>query len=58
MQKSKVALVKCSSYDEETVYAAVLQGLELLGGIEVFIKKGVILRVTKESVLSEHLKSF
>ena len=37
---SKVALVRCDSYDEETVCAAVARGLTLLGGPQAFFKPG------------------
>ncbi|MDO5540419.1 MAG: DUF362 domain-containing protein [Eubacteriales bacterium] len=37
--KSKVILIPCSSYDEEEVYRAMKQGIEMLGGIERFVKK-------------------
>ncbi|RPJ52238.1 MAG: DUF362 domain-containing protein [Chloroflexi bacterium] len=36
--KSRVALVRCSSYDERTVAAAVQKGVGLLGGMEQFIQ--------------------
>jgi uncharacterized protein (DUF362 family)/Pyruvate/2-oxoacid:ferredoxin oxidoreductase delta subunit len=36
--KSKVALVRCSAYDEESVAAAVARGLELLGGAQAIVK--------------------
>jgi uncharacterized protein (DUF362 family)/Pyruvate/2-oxoacid:ferredoxin oxidoreductase delta subunit len=36
MQKSKVALVRCYSYNEEEVFAAFRQGVELLGGARQF----------------------
>jgi uncharacterized protein (DUF362 family) len=39
-KKTKVALVKCDSYDYEQVYDAVEAGLELLGGISNFVKEG------------------
>ena len=38
MEKSKVALIPCRNYDEETVYQALRQGLELLGGLGQFVK--------------------
>jgi uncharacterized protein (DUF362 family)/NAD-dependent dihydropyrimidine dehydrogenase PreA subunit len=38
--KSKVALVRCDSYDAENVETAVQRGLALLGGIETFIHAG------------------
>ena len=38
MPKSKVALVRCESYDESKVYKAVEEGLNLIGGISNFVK--------------------
>jgi uncharacterized protein (DUF362 family)/Pyruvate/2-oxoacid:ferredoxin oxidoreductase delta subunit len=40
MNKSKVALVRCDTYDEEQVYNAVSTGVDLLGGIARFAKPG------------------
>ena len=40
MLKSIVAVVRCDSYEEETVYAAVKRGLEFLGGIGAFAAAG------------------
>lgn len=40
MIRSKVALVRCESYDEEVVYAAVKKGVELIGGLASIIKGG------------------
>ncbi len=40
MQKSKVALVRCASYDEEVVYAAIKRGLELIGGARTYVEPG------------------
>jgi len=40
MNKSKVALVRCETYDEEEVFKAVQAGLDLLGGISQFTKPG------------------
>jgi uncharacterized protein (DUF362 family)/NAD-dependent dihydropyrimidine dehydrogenase PreA subunit len=40
MQKSKVAVVACESYDEEKVYTAVNRGLDLIGGIKTLVKTG------------------
>lgn len=37
--KSKVILLPCNSYREEFVYDNLKKGLELLGGLEAFIKK-------------------
>ena len=36
---SKVAIIPCSSYDRDTVYRAVKQGIELLGGVNHLLKK-------------------
>ena len=40
MNKSKVALVRCDTYDEEKVAKAVQHGFDLLGGIAQFAKPG------------------
>jgi uncharacterized protein (DUF362 family)/Pyruvate/2-oxoacid:ferredoxin oxidoreductase delta subunit len=40
MNKSKVALVACDSYDDALVYEAVKKALGLIGGIENFVKTG------------------
>jgi uncharacterized protein (DUF362 family)/Pyruvate/2-oxoacid:ferredoxin oxidoreductase delta subunit len=37
---SKVALIKCESYDGSDVHNAVQKGLDLLGGVSKFVKKG------------------
>lgn len=37
---NKVALVRCEEYTEQTVTAAIDQGLSLIGGLEQFIPKG------------------
>lgn len=38
--KSQVALVACDSYDEEKVYNDLKRGLDLLGGVSLFVKPG------------------
>ena len=38
--KSKVAIVKCEDYQEEKVYEAVRDSVDLLGGIGGFIRDG------------------
>ena len=38
MKKSRVALIKCDTYDDRQVYEAVEAGINLLGGISNFIK--------------------
>jgi uncharacterized protein (DUF362 family)/NAD-dependent dihydropyrimidine dehydrogenase PreA subunit len=47
LKKTKVAIVRCESYEEAKVYDAVKRGLELLGGIDLFIKQDdyVLLKV-------------
>ena len=40
MTKSKVAVVRCDSYDEALVYEAVKRGVDLLGGMGQFIRPG------------------
>ena len=37
--KSKVAVVKCASYERKDVFPAVSRGISLLGGIEKFVQK-------------------
>jgi len=48
MAKTKVAIIKCESYDEKLVYNAVKKGIELIGGIDLFVKKGenILLKVS------------
>ena len=45
--KSKVAIVRCSSYEPEEVKKAVTRGLDLLGGAQTFVKQGekILLKV-------------
>ncbi|MCF7885184.1 MAG: DUF362 domain-containing protein [Candidatus Marinimicrobia bacterium] len=52
-KKSKVALVKCDSYDQEKVNTAIARGLKLLGGIEQFIKPEDYV-LLKPNFLSDH----
>ena len=40
--KSKVAIVRCGSYNTEEVRKAVSRGLELMGGAESFVSQGEI----------------
>jgi uncharacterized protein (DUF362 family)/NAD-dependent dihydropyrimidine dehydrogenase PreA subunit len=62
MNKSKVALIRCESYDDEKVFEAVRKGIELSGGIDSFIKKGekivlkpnVLLGTTPEKGVTTH----
>lgn len=46
MNKSKVALVKCMSYDENEVNLAVKTAIELLGGLDKIMETKAL---TKES---------
>ena len=45
--RSKVAIVRCGSYNTEEVRKAVSRGLELMGGAESFVKQGekILLKV-------------
>ena len=38
--KSSVSIVKCQDYDEDRVLSALRQGIDLIGGIQTFVKKG------------------
>ncbi len=40
MDRSRVALIKCTDYDEEKVFLAVKKGIDLLGGVGQFVKPG------------------
>lgn len=40
MKKSKVALVKCTTYDVDEVFEAVRTGIDLLGGVSAFVSPG------------------
>lgn len=40
MDRSKVALVRCETYDPDAVYQAVRKGLDLLGGTASLVKSG------------------
>jgi len=37
---SKVALIKCPNYDEDEVKKSISKGIDLLGGLNKFFKKG------------------
>jgi len=45
--KSKVVLVRCESYEVELVRKAVARGMELMGGVQNFVKQGekILLKV-------------
>jgi uncharacterized protein (DUF362 family)/Pyruvate/2-oxoacid:ferredoxin oxidoreductase delta subunit len=38
--KSSVSIVKCLNYDEEKVLVALRQSIDLIGGIQTFVRKG------------------
>jgi uncharacterized protein (DUF362 family)/Pyruvate/2-oxoacid:ferredoxin oxidoreductase delta subunit len=38
--RSSVSIIKCQSYDEEEVLKGLRQAIDLIGGIETFVKKG------------------
>src|SRR4030042_3698659 len=38
--KSSVSIVKCQDYDEDKVLSGLRQSIDLIGGIQTFIKKG------------------
>ncbi|MFC2026804.1 hypothetical protein ACFLUX_02395 [Chloroflexota bacterium] len=40
MHKTKVALIRCDTYDDDQVLKAIQTGIDLLGGISVFVKSG------------------
>jgi uncharacterized protein (DUF362 family)/NAD-dependent dihydropyrimidine dehydrogenase PreA subunit len=62
MSQSKVAVVRCESYDEAVVYEAVKRGVDLLGGMEQFIRPGekillkpnILVGDTPEKAISPH----
>lgn len=40
MNRSKVALVRCDTYEQEAVHEAVQKGLDLIGGVSSLVKSG------------------
>src|SRR4030042_2621202 len=38
--KSSVSIVKCQDYDEDKVLSGLRQSIDLIGGIQTFVKKG------------------
>ena len=51
---AKVALVKCPSYDRDKVFDSVKRAVDLLGGVEAFVKPGAKVLV-KPNLLSARL---
>lgn len=66
MNKSRVALIKCDTYDDEQVYEAVQAGVNLLGGIHSFVRDGekivikpnVLVGAAPEKCISPHPSVF
>lgn len=66
MNKSKVALIKCDTYDDEQVFEAVQAGMNLLGGVHNFIgdgekiviKPNVLVGAAPEKCISPHPSVF
>ncbi len=54
MDKARVALVKCDSYDEDAVYGAVKSGLKLLGGAKQFVGPGERLLLKPNVLAGDH----
>ncbi len=52
-QKSKVVLVYCSAYEQESVNAAVQKGLSLLGGAQQFVQAGEKILIKPNLLLGE-----
>jgi uncharacterized protein (DUF362 family)/Pyruvate/2-oxoacid:ferredoxin oxidoreductase delta subunit len=40
MAKAKVSIIRCSNYSDESVLMAVKNAIDLLGGMEAFVKRG------------------
>jgi uncharacterized protein (DUF362 family)/NAD-dependent dihydropyrimidine dehydrogenase PreA subunit len=40
MNKSRVAVIKCTSYNDDEVLRSIKKGIELLGGVSQFVKPG------------------
>ena len=57
MEKSKVAVIKCNSYDKEEVYKAVKKGIGLLGGLKKFVNKKEKILLKPNLLLSRDLIS-
>ncbi len=66
MDKSKVVVLKCDTYDYEPVYDTVEKGINLLGGIANFVKEGekilikpnVLIGADPEKCISTHPSVF
>ena len=49
--RSTVALVRCDTYDPDAVYAAMRRGVELLGGLDRFVRPGELITL-KPNILA------
>jgi uncharacterized protein (DUF362 family)/Pyruvate/2-oxoacid:ferredoxin oxidoreductase delta subunit len=56
MEKSRLALIKCTSYNHEELAAALQKGFELLGGIEKYVTKDEKI-LLKPNLLSADISS-
>jgi uncharacterized protein (DUF362 family) len=54
MNKSKVALVRCDTYDEAEVSKAVATGVDLLGGVTEFVKRGEKIVMKPNVLIGSH----
>ena len=62
MKNDKVSIVGCESYDEELVYNKVKESIDLLGGINEFVKQGqrvalkvnLLMKATPEKSATTH----
>ena len=53
MNKPKVAVVRCDSYDGDMVYEALRRGIDLLGGLSVFASPGERILVKPNALAAE-----
>lgn len=66
MEKSKVVVMKCCSYNEKEVYEALNEGINMLGGIGTFVKKedrillkpNLLRKATKDKAITTHPSVF
>ena len=40
MKKTKVAVIRCETYDDQQVLKSLKKGIDLLGGVSQFVKPG------------------
>ncbi len=51
-----VAIIECSSYDPEIVFKAIEHGINLIGGVEQFARKGERILLKPNLLVAEHPK--